>query len=140
MIFHLEQPKIIEEPNNVTASIGETVSLRCRATGDPMPDIVWMQNSVKVPMNSPRYHLSEDGTLQMEANTDSVGDYECMAQNVVGEAKSRPVRMAINYQGNVIQRRNDGNRPRIPKITLKPVDVTVSPTKNIVLHCVATGE
>lgn len=113
----------------MTVNIGEPVSLKCRAFGDPVPDILWMQNSLKIPENDPRYHLLRDGTLRIaEANTDVVGEYECMAQNVVGEAKSRPVRMAINYQS------------KKPKIVLRPSDITVSPLNNIVLHCVATGK
>lgn len=100
-----------------------------------------MQNSLKIADNNPRYHLLEDGTLRIvDANADLDGEYECMAQNVVGEAKSRPVRMAINYQSNLLPRSDDNNRPNKPKITLKPVGVTVSPTENIVLHCVADGE
>ncbi len=92
-------------------------------------------------MENPRYHLLQDGTLRItDVNADLAGDYECMAQNVVGETKSRPVRMAINYEENLIQRSNSGNRPRKPKITLKPIALTVSPPENIVLHCVATGE
>lgn len=142
--FHLlsiESPIIIEEPNNVTANIGETVSLKCRASGDPTPDIVWMQNSFKIPADNPRYHLLEDGTLRIaDADTDLVGEYECMAHNMVGETKSRPVRMAINRQSNLLSRTDDDNQPKKPKIMLKPFDLTVSPLENIVLHCVATGE
>lgn len=137
----VELPKIIEEPDSVTVNIGETASIKCRASGDPIPDIVWMQNSIEIPVNNPRYHLLEDGTLKIaDANADLVGEYECMAKNVVGETKSRPVRMAINYQSNLISRNNDDDRSRKPKIILKPSDVTVSPEEKIVLHCVSTGE
>lgn len=104
-LIAIELPKIIEEPNNVTVNIGETVSLQCRASGDPEPNIVWTQNSLKITGNNPRYHLLEDGTLRIaNVNTDQVGYYECLAQNVVGEAKSRPVRMAINYQSTAAVR------------------------------------
>lgn len=138
---HIEIPEIIEEPHDVSVNVGETVSFKCRASGDPVPDIVWMQNSLKVSVDNPRYHLLEDGTLRIEnVNYDLAGEYECMAQNVIGETKSRPVRMAINYQSNSLPRINDiYNRPKKPKIILKPIDLTVSPGDNIVLHCTATG-
>lgn len=100
-----------------------------------------MQNSHKIPVNNTRYNLLADGTLRIaNANDDLVGDYECMAQNVVGEAKSRPVRMAINSRTKLLQRNDDDNRPRKPLIILKPFDLTVTSLENIVLHCVATGE
>lgn len=99
-----------------------------------------MQNSIKIPLDSPRYHLMKDGTLKIkDVNADLVGMYECMAQNVLGETKSRQVRMAIGYQSNQSSRNNNINRPGKPKITLKPADSTVSPPANIVLHCVAKG-
>jgi len=97
-----------------------------------------MQNSLKVPADNPRYHLLKDGTLKIkDVNADLVGTYECMAQNALGETKSRPARMAIGYQNP--SRNNNNNRPGKPKLTLKPVDLTVSPSENIVLHCVAKG-
>lgn len=136
-----ESPTIIEEPSNITAGIGDTVSLKCRASGHPTPDIVWMQNSIKVPLDSPRYHLMNDGTLKIkDVNADLAGMYECMAQNVLGETKSRQVRMAIGYQSNQSSRNNNINRPGKPRLTLKPADSTVSPPANIVLHCVAKGD
>lgn len=135
----IELPQIIEEPTNVTVNIGDSVAFKCRASGDPQPEIVWMQNSNKIPVNNPRYEMLSDGTLKIaNANADLVGEYECMAQNVVGEAKSRPVRMAINSRTNSVQI-NDDNRPRKPQIILKPFDLTVTSLENIVLHCVASG-
>lgn len=92
-------------------------------------------------MNDPRYDLLADGTLRIaNANTDLVGDYECMAQNIVGETKSRSVRMAVNSQNTILQRSDDDNRPRKPKIVLKPFELTVTSLENIILHCVAAGE
>lgn len=98
-----------------------------------------MQNQLKIPVDNPRYDLLKDGTLRItKANIDLAGDYECMAQNIVGEAKSRPVRMAIN--SNLIQRNNGDNRPKKPKIVVKPTDLSVTPQEKILLHCLATGE
>lgn len=132
----------MEEPKNVSVNVGETVSLKCRASGDPAPEIIWMQNSLEVPLNDPRYHILADGTLTIESvDADVVGQYECMAKNTMGETKSRPARMAINFPKNLVQRTDDDDdRPRRPKVILKPFDLTVAPSDNIVLHCVATGK
>lgn len=156
-----ELPQIIEEPNNVTVNIGETASLQCRASGDPVPNYVWTQNSIEIPANDPRYHFLEDGTLRIaNVNTDLVGEYECMAQNVVGEAKSRPVRMAINYQQPTAAVRVDGesfltNVSRVtkfikknpftfssemPRITTAPEDQISKIGSYVVLECEATGK
>lgn len=117
------------------------MSLKCRASGDPEPNIIWMQNSLKIPANNPRYALLADGTLRLaNANNDLAGEYECMAQNIVGETKSRPVKMAISSDTNLLQRNNDKNRPKKPNIIVRPFDLTVTPQEKISLHCVATGK
>ena len=38
---HLESLSFLEEPSNITAAIGDAISLNCTATGVPLPTIVW---------------------------------------------------------------------------------------------------
>lgn len=40
----LGTPKITEEPRDIEVNFGNTVYFRCRAEGDPDPDIVWLRN------------------------------------------------------------------------------------------------
>ena len=39
-----EMPRLLIEPSDVEAEIGETFQLECKATGRPDPIIHWMHN------------------------------------------------------------------------------------------------
>lgn len=44
MYVCLGTPKITEEPRDIEINFGNTVYFRCRAEGEPDPDIVWLRN------------------------------------------------------------------------------------------------
>jgi len=45
----VEKPVIVERPQDVTVSEHSVVRLRCRATGDPEPVIVWTKRDGQIP-------------------------------------------------------------------------------------------
>lgn len=126
-----EPPHLIEEPHDISVHLGDTIKLKCRATGNPEPDIVWMKNSNKLSLHDSQYHLMSDGSLQIQnADANTMGQYECMAKNILGETKSRPVRAVMVDE-----------ETKKPEIILPPYDVSISATHQpIVMHCVATGK
>lgn len=118
---------------------GDTVTLACRATGQPEPEITWTLNDVVLAADSERFHRTAEGALRI-VNVDAscVGSYECRANNSVGMTRSRRARMAID------QPQSDEAVPELgaqkPTIALRPVGGTMSSRHALVLHCVANGE
>lgn len=121
------------QPEDIHAYFGDTATFICHATGEPQPNILWMRNSNEMILPNSQYHLFDDGTLKIErVDSSTIGQYECMAKNSVGEAKSRPARMAVD-QFTAAQDEK-------PKILLPPNDVTITTVTDVIaLHCIATG-
>lgn len=130
----IEPPHISIQPQNILANFGDTAKIECRATGDPKPNILWMRNANEIILPDSKFHLLDDGTLKIErVDSSTEGQYECMAKNEFGEAKSRPVRMAVE--------KFTAAQGEQPKIVLPPYDVTVTSINDVIaLHCIATGK
>ena len=84
----------------VTASVSDTVSLECRATGSPTPEIRWRHTR-------PNNKLSNDiegeyitGTVLTITNikVEDRGEYECIASNAEAEkSKTTFIRIYCKY-------------------------------------------
>jgi peroxidase len=86
----------MEGPEDLEVKLGQTAVFRCRAAGDPQPRIKWMRDSNEVPIDDGRYAVMEDGSLVInEVTEDDAGDYECVAHNDMGYAKSRAARTLV---------------------------------------------
>ncbi|KAM6110387.1 LOW QUALITY PROTEIN: hemicentin-2 [Pterocles gutturalis] len=72
----------------VTATVNDTVSFKCEATGHPVPVVSWFWNDVPVAL-SPRHQLLEDGTILQVAAVEAgdTGSYTCVAENMAGSAE-----------------------------------------------------
>lgn len=90
--------------------LGDTMTLKCRVTGDPIPKVKWMRGETLehlhetdddskmyvIPVDGNKYIVREDGTLVVTDMTEQdVGMYECVASSDMGSAKSRKVRTII---------------------------------------------
>ena len=70
-------PKIVEKPRELNiAPAGEGVSLRCRATGNPKPYIVWIKENGEA-------RVGEDFVLD-PADQSASGNWTCTARNLMG--------------------------------------------------------
>ena len=97
-------PKITEDPLNMTVARNEPVTLSCKATGHPIPEIEWYRNGalVKTAPTDPQSHriLLPDGSLfflramQSKKEQDS-GTYWCVASNTNGVARSTNATLEI---------------------------------------------
>ncbi|ODM97862.1 Peroxidasin [Orchesella cincta] len=123
------KPKITEEPRDIEVNFGNTVYFRCRAEGEPDPNIIWLRNSTEV---QPRYSVLRDGTL-MIANTqdEDVGTYECVAKSEAGLVKSRKAKMLHSATTE-----RHAMRPRLIQV---PLDQEVTEGSNLTVNCEASG-
>lgn len=61
--------------------MGYTAKLQCRATGYPLPRVIWMRDHVSL-MNSSRLTLQNDGSLIIHPyKPEDAGPYVCNATN-----------------------------------------------------------
>jgi Immunoglobulin I-set domain len=60
-----EKPEILQDPNDLEVVFGETAVFKCKAGGDPIPEIKWMLNSKEV-TNDSRVRVGLDGTLEID--------------------------------------------------------------------------
>lgn len=87
-------PTLRALPHNgqVTARKGSTVTLECKASGNPVPTIYWYKKDVF----SGTTHLSDSSTLILD-NVDRhhAGIYQCSADNGVKERVSMDIQLTI---------------------------------------------
>ncbi|XP_028295533.1 leucine-rich repeat and fibronectin type-III domain-containing protein 5 [Gouania willdenowi] len=86
--FLCEPPLITRHSQELRALEGQSVSLRCKARGDPDPIIHWIAPDGRLMSNSSRAVVHNDGTLDILISTvkDS-GSFTCVASNPAGEAQ-----------------------------------------------------
>ncbi|CAB1458693.1 unnamed protein product [Pleuronectes platessa] len=86
--FLCEPPLITRHSQELRALEGQSVTLRCKARGDPDPIIHWIAPDGRLMSNSSRATVHTDGTLDILISTvkDS-GSFTCVASNPAGEAQ-----------------------------------------------------
>ncbi|XP_037304578.2 leucine-rich repeat and fibronectin type-III domain-containing protein 5 [Pungitius pungitius] len=86
--FLCEPPLITRHSQELQALEGQSVTLRCKARGDPDPIIHWIAPDGRLMSNSSRAAVHTDGTLDILISTvkDS-GSFTCVASNPAGEAQ-----------------------------------------------------
>ncbi|XP_068685522.1 hemicentin-1-like isoform X2 [Montipora foliosa] len=85
-------PSIINTHRNHTVTEQQDLRLKCNASGNPQPEIIWTKrsNSTRLP--------TVGGVLVVKnaKNTDS-GDYQCKASNGIGDDAISIVTIIVNY-------------------------------------------
>lgn len=66
LFYSTEKPEILQNPNNLNVVFGETAVFKCKADGDPMPEIKWMLNSKELDAKDSRVRVTLDGTLEID--------------------------------------------------------------------------
>ncbi|XP_023225163.1 peroxidasin-like protein [Centruroides sculpturatus] len=84
-------PQWIEEPQDTTVILENSVIIKCSAIGSPVPNVTWRKISAdnKKTANT---HISENGTLHFNAikKADS-GTYECEANNGINPSIKKQI-------------------------------------------------
>ena len=106
LMFHmlhvqLVMPNITQSPQSITAAAGTDINLECRATGDPMPTVEWLNNNLPI---APVYEtISRPGygkLLIKNSNTGDSGAYQCRFTNIKASATSNIANVNINGDFN----------------------------------------
>ena len=72
-------PKITQQPTNTSGNLYSTVNLTCRATGNPIPTILWYKDNVLISNDN------NDPSVLMfsELDLDDRGFYHCEARSLI---------------------------------------------------------
>ena len=72
-------PEITQPPRNTSGNLYSTVNLTCRATGNPIPTILWYKNNVLFPNDN------NDPSVLMftELSLNDRGFYYCEARSII---------------------------------------------------------
>nr|XP_032525184.1 neogenin-like [Danaus plexippus plexippus] len=82
-------PRILTTPQPVTVIEGASVTFDCAATGNPKPEIVWLNNGVAIDLNDldSRFYLVGGGSLRVvSSRAPDAGAYTCRATNRIDAA------------------------------------------------------
>ncbi|XP_070494163.1 limbic system-associated membrane protein-like [Chironomus tepperi] len=89
----LVPPSVRPVPQNgqITARKGSSVTLECKASGNPVPNIYFYKKN-----SHSQYHLSEGSTLTLErVDRNHAGIYQCMADNSVREPAYSDIELTV---------------------------------------------
>ncbi|XP_071289767.1 neural cell adhesion molecule 2 isoform X2 [Agelaius tricolor] len=98
---------LLQKSFNATADRGESITLFCRATGSPPPEITWYRNGKLIEEND-KYVLRGSNTqltIRDIKNIDA-GPYICNAKNKAGNDKKQTV-LQVFVQPQIIQLKNE---------------------------------
>ncbi|XP_053161088.1 neural cell adhesion molecule 2 isoform X2 [Hemicordylus capensis] len=98
---------LLQKSFNATADRGETITLFCRATGSPEPEIGWYRKGKRIEEND-KYTLrgsNTELTIRDVRNIDA-GPYNCEARNKAGKMTNQTF-LQVFVQPQIIQLRNE---------------------------------
>ncbi|XP_056427681.1 receptor-type tyrosine-protein phosphatase S isoform X6 [Hyla sarda] len=128
-------PEFIKRPTDEIGVSGGVASFVCQATGDPKPRVTWNKRGKKV--NSQRFETIEfdEGAgavlrIQPLRTPRDENVYECVAQNILGEA-------TVSAKLTVL--REDQLPPGFPNIDMGPQLKVVERTRTATMLCAASG-
>lgn len=91
----------MKDPQDAVVNFGDNAVFTCVVTGEPQPEIVWLRDSITVPLDTHRYEVMDNGTLMVHAaDENDVGIFECTAKNPAGAVKSKPARMIVQTKAD----------------------------------------
>ncbi|NXJ86926.1 LFN1L protein, partial [Trogon melanurus] len=104
--FVCEPPMITHRTPKLTAAEGQSVSLKCKAVGDPDPYVRWIAPDGKLVSNTSRTVSYENGTLDiLVTSLADKGKFTCIASNAAGESTS-PVELLVTPYPNLANSTN----------------------------------
>ena len=93
-------PEIVENSGDQRVTKGESVTLECKANGNPKPTITWSKTKGKLP--SGKQSEVADAFSLGEVNRHVEGTYTCSADNQVGEPATASMKVTVDYKPEII--------------------------------------
>lgn len=125
--FHLEvhvPPTIGDDESVITVNEFDRATLPCVASGNPRPQVMWIQDGRAMLVGGGRFFIDETGNLTIEnVKTSDAGNYVCSAKSVAGRV-SKEFSLKVQV---------------IPRMTQLPTEQEVKVSAAIVLECAADG-
>jgi len=89
MFTHIVSPKVTAEPYQYVVQ-GNTATIRCNVTGNPIPEqVVWKRNGSVLINPGEKYGIPSLGLLTInDAREEDAGIYECFAGTNLGSDKT----------------------------------------------------
>ena len=86
----LESPSVVAQPANTSLAVwlGETLVLRCAASGHPNPLISWRAGSDQA-------ELGQGLSLRLTVSRETEGEYQCLADNGVGQPAGKTFSVTV---------------------------------------------
>ncbi|KFP31347.1 Leucine-rich repeat and fibronectin type III domain-containing protein 1-like [Colius striatus] len=104
--FVCEPPMITHRTPKLTVSEGQSVSLKCKAVGDPDPYVRWISPEGKLVSNTSRTVSYDNGTLDISfTSLSDTGTFTCIASNAAGESTA-PVELLVAPYPNLANSTN----------------------------------
>ncbi|KAK2727244.1 neural cell adhesion molecule 2-like [Artemia franciscana] len=93
-------PKVSAVEAVIVVSKGESVTLQCKATGAPQPDIIWKRHDEGKKMFDGQKTIAGESITISSVNREHSGSYECVATNSEGTDKAR-VSLEVQYKPEI---------------------------------------
>ncbi|KAG8448717.1 hypothetical protein GDO86_015694 [Hymenochirus boettgeri] len=124
--FVCEPPMITHRTSKLVVMEGQSVSLKCKAVGDPDPYVRWISPDGKLVSNSSRIMSYENGTLDILTTIYmDRGNFTCIASNAAGESTAN-VELIVNPFPNL------ANSTNCDKETESGLSDILTPAKSII--------
>ncbi|XP_032146386.1 neural cell adhesion molecule L1-like protein isoform X1 [Sapajus apella] len=102
-----------EDEENYAAVVGYSAFLHCEFFASPEAVVSWQKVEEAKPLEGRRYHVYENGTLQINRTTEEdAGSYSCWVENSIGKTA---VTANLDIR-NATKLRVSPKNPRIPKL------------------------
>ncbi|XP_026178915.1 hemicentin-1 [Mastacembelus armatus] len=118
-------PTIQHGPQVFSTIEGTPISLPCRASGVPTPEITWVKGGELLHLGGPTFSLDSDGSLLITSPSgNETGEFICRASNAAGYA-SRKVQLTVYVRP----------RPSVGGVSAEPRRMSVIEDEDAILPC-----
>ncbi|KAM7413241.1 hypothetical protein PAMA_020560 [Pampus argenteus] len=121
--FICDPPVLTRKSPHTVAMEGQAASLKCKANGDPEPEVHWISPEGRLISNGSRTLVFPNGSLEINVTSlkDS-GNFTCIASNAAGESTGR-VELVVTVMPHLA---NSTSRSRDPSSEPAPSDILTS--------------
>jgi hypothetical protein len=98
-LFTVLRSDFRQQPKNISAAIGDSVSFPCRPPrGEPEPKVIWKKDAEMIipGASKTRYIVTDNGALNIsQVRKQDAGIFTCIATNKAGEKESSPAILRV---------------------------------------------